>query len=75
MTASNELICFPVWPLPETAIGLLCNCLMGALIAMHGRSRMTLDLRIHTRPSHPAGTEHVGFSPTRQALLAPNEAP
>ena len=31
MTASNELICFPVWPLPETAMGLLCNCLMGAL--------------------------------------------
>ena len=23
MTASNELICFPVWPLPETAMGLL----------------------------------------------------
>ena len=35
---------------------------------MHGRSRMTI------RPSHPcnAGTEHVGFSPTRQALLAPS---
>ena len=31
MTASNELICFPVWPLPETAMGLVCNCLMGAL--------------------------------------------
>ena len=26
------------------------------------------------RPSHPyyAGTEHVGFSPTRQTLLAPS---
>ena len=31
MTASNELICFPVWPLPETAMGLPCNYLMGAL--------------------------------------------
>ena len=30
---------------------------------MHSRSRETID------PSHPyrAGTEHVGFSPTRQA--------
>ena len=29
---------------------------------MHGRSRVTI------RPSHPynAGTEHVGYSPTRQ---------
>ena len=35
---------------------------------LHGRSRM-YD---HT-PSHPdnAGTEHVGFSPTMQTLLAP----
>ena len=32
MTASNELNCFPIWPLPETAMGLLlCNCLVGAL--------------------------------------------
>ena len=39
------------------------------LILMHSRSRMT----IWYRPSHPdnAGTEHVGFSPTRQTLLAP----
>ena len=37
----------------------------GALIIMHGRSRMT---------SHPynAGTENVGFSPTRQTSLAPS---
>ena len=37
---------------------------------MHGRSRMTIAIR----PSHPyyAGTEHVGFSPTRQTLLAPS---
>ena len=37
---------------------------------MHGRSGMT----IWCRPSHPynGGTEHVGFSPTRQALLAPS---
>ena len=35
--------------------------------AMHGRSRMTID------PSHPCNVlaEHVGFSPTRQTLLAP----
>ena len=34
---------------------------------MHGRSRMTIAIR----PSHPynAGTEHVGFSTTRQTLL------
>ena len=37
---------------------------------MHGRSGMT----IWYRPSHPynVGTEHVGFPPTRQALLAPS---
>ena len=36
-------------------------------IFMHGRSGMTIAIR----PSHPynAGTEHVGFSQTRQALL------
>ena len=28
----NELILFPVWPLPETAMGVLCNCLVGALL-------------------------------------------
>ena len=39
-----------------------------ALDIMHGRSRMTID------PLHPynAGTEHVGFSSTRQTLLAPS---
>ena len=31
MTESNDLICFQVWPLRETAIRiLLCNCLVGA---------------------------------------------
>ena len=39
----------------------------GVLIIMHGRSRMTEDHRIPT-----TGTEHVGFSPPRQALLAPS---
>ena len=36
---------------------------------MHGRSGMT----IATSPSHShnAATEHIGFSPTRQTLLAP----
>ena len=33
---------------------------------MHGHIRMTIDIRIPTMP----GTEHVGFSPTRQTLLA-----
>ena len=27
----NELIYFPVWPLPETAVGAQGNCLVGAL--------------------------------------------
>ena len=31
MTATNSLICFPVRPLPETAMSILCNCLVGAL--------------------------------------------
>ena len=35
---------------------------------MHGHSRMTVDPRIPTN----AGTEHVGFSPNRQTLLAPS---
>ena len=37
---------------------------------MHSRSPMTIAIR----PSHPynGGTEHVGFPPTRQALLAPS---
>ena len=39
-------------------------------IFMHGRSRTTIAIR----PSHPynAGTEHVGFSLTRQTLLEPS---
>ena len=36
----------------------------GILIIMHGRSRLTIYSRI------PAETEHVGFSRTRQTLLA-----
>ena len=31
MTASKKMFCFMVWPLPETAMGILCNCLVGAL--------------------------------------------
>ena len=38
----------------------------GVLIIMYGRSRMTLYPGI---PIHKAGTEHVGFSPTRHTLL------
>ena len=37
-------------------------------IMMHRRSRLAIDPRIPTVPP----TEHVGFSPTRQALLAPS---
>ena len=43
---------------------------MCVLDIMHGRSRMTIDPCI---PTYHAGTEHVGFSPTRQALFAPSE--
>ena len=35
---------------------------------VHGRSRMTINPRIFTN----AGRERVGFSPTRQTLLAPS---
>ena len=39
-------------------------------IFMNGRSGMAIAIR----PSHPCntGTDHVGLSPTRQALLAPS---
>ena len=40
----------------------------GVLDIMHGRSGMTIDPRI----PYNAGTEHVGFSRTRQTLLAPS---
>ena len=36
-------------------------------IIMHGPSRMT---KYPCIPAYNAGTEHVGFSPTRQTLLA-----
>ena len=37
---------------------------------VHGRSGMTIAIR----PSHPyhAGTEHVGFLPTRRTSLVPS---
>ena len=40
-------------------------------VFMHDRSGMAIAIR----PSHPyiAGTEHVGFSMSRQTLLAPSE--
>ena len=60
----NELIYFPVWPLPETA----GKGGVGALIIMHGRSRTTIDPRIPKMP----GTEHVGCSPTKQTLPGPS---
>ena len=36
---------------------------------MHSRSPMTID---PLTPTMPGRREHVGFSPTRQALLAPS---
>ena len=33
--ASDKIICFLVWPLPETATGILCNCLVGAFPYTH----------------------------------------
>ena len=36
-----------------------------------GRSRVTIDPRIPTMPER----RHVGFSPTRQTLLAPSAKP
>ena len=38
----------------------------GGTHVVHGRSRMTKDPRLSN-----AGTDHVGFSPTMQILLAP----
>ena len=46
----------------------VCFCVGGCTRFVHGRSRKTIDPRI---PASYAGMEHVGFSPTRQALLAP----
>ena len=40
----------------------------GYSVFMNGYSRMTTDPRTPTN----AGTEYVGFSPTRQTLLAPS---
>ena len=35
-TTASKYICFLVWPFPETAnVGMLCNCLVGALPHMH----------------------------------------
>ena len=35
MTASIKLNYFLVWPLPKTAMGIQCNCLVGALPYTH----------------------------------------
>ena len=37
MTASNYYLCFLTWPLPETAMGILCDCLVGAFSIFVGR--------------------------------------
>ena len=42
----------------------------GCTHVMHGRNRKTMDPRIPA--VYNAGMEHVGFSPTRQAWLAPS---
>ena len=41
-------------------------------IFMHGRTRLTIAIRPSHTYTYNARTEHVGFSPTRQALLAPS---
>ena len=35
MAASNELVYFLAWPLPETTIGIVRICLVGALPYKH----------------------------------------
>ena len=42
----SEIIYIPVGPLPETARGILCNCLVGVLDIIHGRSLTNIDPRI-----------------------------
>ena len=51
----------------RTTSRLLGVCVYLVITTMHGRNRITIGL-----PSHPydAGTEHVGFSPARQTLIA-----
>ena len=71
MTTSNELIFFAVSSLPETAIGLLCNCLMGAsshtlrdpiilLVRSKGSPPRTNDL---TRPPVAATAKKIWSLP------------
>ena len=38
----NELIYFLMWPLPQTAMGLLCDCFVGALPYTHYQVRDTI---------------------------------
>ena len=46
MTDSDELICFLVWTIPETAMGILYNCFVGALPHTHyGVQSSPLELR------------------------------
>ena len=50
MTASIELIFFPVWALPETAMGVLCDCLMGASPStLHD----SISLLVQSKVLHP----------------------
>ena len=59
-------------PLPEIAVSAFSRSPLAV-----GRGVLDIHawpLSYERRPSHPynAGTEHVGFSPTRQTLLAPS---
>ena len=47
----NEVIFFLVWPLPETAMGLLCSCLVAALPYTHYVIRSTPVCGINSLPA------------------------
>ena len=53
MTASNELIWFLGWSLPETAVGILCNCPVGALPYTRHTLRDTIIPLVRSQGSPP----------------------
>ena len=65
MRAPNELFCFLAWPFPETAMGILCNCLNGALPYTWYTLRDTITSLVRSLGSPPL-TNHL----TRQPAMA-----
>ena len=63
MTASNELTCFLVWPLPETVMEILCNCLVGALRYIRYTLRDTIIPVVRSEGSLGALTTDVTRPP------------